>query len=1696
MKTFSYFFNMKTTCLVMFGFLVAAPLGAFAVDENLSLEDKIARMPAFHEPLAWVGKKPTQTESQQLFDALQQAFPNKPDQAITAMENFLIQNPSSPWSPSLEANLGFYCMVQGYSTRSLSHFQSAWNATKKYDSGAGKTIADYSLVNTAELLGYFCRVREQELLYSETRDRELINHSWRRDWANAHKYTWESEEHPELSYRCGSFALMRLAQHLGKTNYSVLPSFPAPATGFSMASLEVLGQRVGLNLISVSRRAGEELPVPCIMHLAKDHYVTILERKGERYLVRDPAIAEPRWLMRSALNDEGSGNFLVFSNQVSAIIQPIDKSKIDHIFGRSHLYGANANPPPQSPPCPDDCQTCTDCGAPPPPPPVPPPSTPPSPQQKCSSCGMPEWDVSEPYISLWLKDKPMVYTTTYGAEFALRLTYNQRESRPVKTNAFSVGPNWNCNWLSYLAVSPDQYSDYWDSTNCEYYIATNFVAGGGERRYNSGDINSLNQTRLERMVDTNDKLTGFREIYPNGSIVVYGHVVARCTNNPINVHAYMTQRIDPQAHSTFFTYADSAGIVRLSSVIDPDNHTNYLFYGNTNFPTQITRLSNYLGQVVDLRYHTNGFLTNIVDVVGISSSFQYGTVVSGYTLLTNLNTPYGNTRFIYYNPDASLCPEQSNRAIAVVQPDGGTNLFLFYGGSASDANRVPASYTNVPYYGYGYYPVAAQVTFLNNNDTFHWSPRQYAMLSTTNFVQFTASDFLAGRLRNWLLVYTGNNNDYSVSESINLERLPAPDTGVEGQITWFGYYGTSKPVRIAQILPGVTNFTSFNYNSLGHPNSKFTSYLATNGSILQRSFSYSYSDDGTDLIASTGPDGTVDARYGYNFAHQVIAFTNAVGDVTTYSYNASQQLTGIVFPTGLIRTNFYTSNRLAQTYDFVVTNGSTIYYATNSFTYLNGEIRTKTDGRGLSVTYSYDALRRLINEAYPDGTSISYVYSNLDVVRVTNRQGSVTRYGYDSMRRKIAETNELGAVTQYSYCTCGSLESLVDGLGKTTSYFYDRQGRLTNIIYPDNYIVTRHLDSLGRVTNEVDNSGSSTTNFYNVQGLLCGVWNNAGLVQSNIFDINDRAISSIDALGIPVSMTYDSLGRISTRTFNDCGSESYYYSNLGLLYYYNQLQSLTQYGYDAFGRKTSETNANNEVTRYAYTAAGDLATLTDGNTNTTTWHYDLYGRVTNKLDTTSTEILRYSYDVNSRLTNRWSAAKGITTYSYDAVGNLITVVYPTSPTLTFQYDAMNRLINMVDGTGTTVYRYNNGGFLISEDGPWSNDTMTFHWQKRLRTTALLQQPSGTMSLHYEYDNTRRLTNIASPSGSYLYDYNGADRRVKDIYFPNGYSNVMGFDAMGRVIARNFMKADTNVMRREYSYDLSGRRTQVRLDAWNYVDYEYDSMGQVTSASAKEGPGRLRNDQQMSYGYDAGGNLLARTNNLLKQAFNVNRLNQLTNVVRTGTLTVMGGTTSAATNVTVNGLPTVLQMDTIDWSTFYKDGFTLVNGANTFTALAQDAVGRRATNTVTVNLPASVGFVYDANGNLTSDGLRAFDYDDENQLIRVTVTNQWKSDFAYDGKMRRRIRNEYTWTNSAWLKTNEVHYIYDGNLVIQERNSNNVPQVTYTRGLDLSGSFEGAGGIGGLLARTATSSASSTPTARPWPITTTTPSATCSPNSAS
>src|SRR5438552_3528996 len=123
--------------------------------------------------------------------------------------------------------------------------------------------------------------------------------------------------------------------------------------------------------------------------------------------------------------------------------------------------------------------------------------------------------------------------------------------------------------------------------------------------------------------------------------------------------------------------------------------------------------------------------------------------------------------------------------------------------------------------------------------------------------------------------------------------------------------------------------------------------------------------------------------------------------------------------------------------------------------------------------------------------------------------------------------------------------------------------------------------------------------------------------------------------------------------------------------------------------------------------------------------------------------------------------------------------------------------------------------------------------------------------------------------------------------------------------------------------------------------------------------------------------------------------------------------------------------------------------------------------------------YHDNGNLSTRQYDCIDprsynytYDAENQLTAMatdsyyTPTNsRWKTEFTYDGRGRLRKRIEYTWLDPyGWYGGVETRYVYDGMRVIQERDSGNTPTVSYTRGSDLSGSPEGAGGIGGLLAR--------------------------------
>ena len=109
------------------------------------------------------------------------------------------------------------------------------------------------------------------------------------------------------------------------------------------------------------------------------------------------------------------------------------------------------------------------------------------------------------------------------------------------------------------------------------------------------------------------------------------------------------------------------------------------------------------------------------------------------------------------------------------------------------------------------------------------------------------------------------------------------------------------------------------------------------------------------------------------------------------------------------------------------------------------------------------------------------------------------------------------------------------------------------------------------------------------------------------------------------------------------------------------------------------------------------------------------------------------------------------------------------------------------------------------------------------------------------------------------------------------------------------------------------------------------------------------------------------------------------------------------------------------------------------------------------------------GNLTNDGTWTLTWDAENRLVKLAAATgvgpQISLQFDYDHqgrRIRQRVWNNPTWSGNP---TNDVRYVYDGwNLLASLNPASAVPQA-YLWGLDLSGTMQGAGGVGGLLAIT-------------------------------
>ncbi len=843
------------------------------------------------------------------------------------------------------------------------------------------------------------------------------------------------------------------------------------------------------------------------------------------------------------------------------------------------------------------------------------------------------------------------------------------------------------------------------------------------------------------------------------------------------------------------------------------------------------------------------------------------------------------------------------------------------------------------------------------------------------------------------------------------------------------------------------------------------------------------------LIAAINPDGTSNSYGGYQAAapisssgcgasHQVTHSytpplpgwsTNAAGYISSSTYDAANRIKTNHSASGLTTSFLYDSTGF-------LTNITTIEIGrTNSFTYINGLVAMDQDELGRRTTNFWDGLQRLTGYADSEG-SVSNIYTALDLTATRDKRGHWSYFGYDGLRNLTSFTDANGAISLAQYCQCGALESTRDALSNYTHYYYDRAGRMTNVVYPDGYARTNTFNALDQLTQTAD-AGSTNTLTYNLQGLATSATNSTGILWSNNFDVMDRPIAATDSRLVTSTLAYDKLGRVLTNIVAGVQTNRFTYSSNGLVQVTDTLGRTSFLTNDTAGRLLAQKNADNELTQYQYDPAGNLTGLVDGNLHQTTFLRDAFGRLTSKLDHTSNSVLKLTYYPGGDLQTRWTPAKGTNWFLRDAMGRVLTNTYPSDTPIVFRYDGNGRVTNMLDASGVTGFSYTPSGQLQGEAGPWANSTVALAYTNGTRSSLTLTQPGASQwEQTYGYDASPRLQTVASPAGLFTYGYaaNSASALVQTIALPNAAVITNHYDNLSRLDATVLLNYWGHALDGyNYIIDAAGQRTSVTRNlglTTSSVSVGYDNISQLTSWTGSESNGTARLNEQLTYGYDAGHNLISRINGGLTQAFNPDARNELTNITRSGTLTWSGSLPAPAVTVTVNSVAAQTNGD----FTFASSGLTLSNGVNTFTVIAANALGLHTTNTFTRNLPVSVNLQYDADGNLLTDGARCFAWSDSGQLTAVYVTNQWKSAFLRDGLGRVRVASDFGWQSSAWVQTNETHFIYDGQLLLQERDAANNVQVTYTRGLDLGGSFAGAGGIGGLLARTDAQYATNSP----------------------
>ncbi len=396
-----------------------------------------------------------------------------------------------------------------------------------------------------------------------------------------------------------------------------------------------------------------------------------------------------------------------------------------------------------------------------------------------------------------------------------------------------------------------------------------------------------------------------------------------------------------------------------------------------------------------------------------------------------------------------------------------------------------------------------------------------------------------------------------------------------------------------------------------------------------------------------------------------------------------------------------------------------------------------------------------------------------------------------------------------------------------------------------------------------------------------------------------------------------------------------------------------------------------------------------------------------------------------------------TNYTYLADDKLQQTTYTnaviSTPSVSFTYDANYvRVATMADGTGTTTYGYHTvttpaalgATQLASVDGPLTNDTITYEYDELGRvTTRAIDGSANTVT--WAFDALGRTTSEVNLLGTFTYAYDGPTGRVATVTYPNNQTSTYGYfgnstDRRLQTIHHKYPNG-TTLSKFDYTYDVGGNiltwRQQADNDAvlWSYGYDPADQLASAINASTDPTPAVLK---RYAYAYDRAGNRTVEQIDDVPMGATYDNMNRLVSQQPSGALR-LEGTVSKPATVTVGGKP----FD-VSGANRFTGSIPIVSGTTPFTVTAKDASGNTASQAFEVDSAgAAKTFTFDANGNMTSDGIRTFRWDAANRLIEIDHGAVILSTFAYrgDGMQATKVASGVT-----------TQHVLDASTVVEDR----------------------------------------------------------------